>query len=859
MKLRSKDPVEHTHLPAAQRVKTVQLREGLAFIEASPRLLQQQAAADFLASSPRLTAQLQAVHPLAPLVEDPLQEKFDSLQRVEEEEELLQGRFATAQLANDEDEEVLQGKFRAVQRTEAEEEELLQGRFAQVSESREPIQRKVDPTTEVNGIPVNDDPALEHEADVMGARAAQFVPSASGASDAVRQEKQPNSTGLPDNLKDGIEHLSGMSMDGVKVHYNSDKPSQLHALAYTQGTDIHVGPGQEQHLPHETWHVVQQKQEGGKPTMHMKGKVNVKDDTGLEKKADTMGAKAVQFAHKRPGAFLQRKLQAIEYISPQPRKLRTIQNIGGTVQRVTVTATNGTTYVVMQTIPGTGIRIVRPNWKPLSDDRFLVDANNDLINLSLTVDTARQLLQILVSLQNEHVVNRDGLVRDVAKASGLGIPLNVTLDRLRLVRNNLHDVVFNRIQADHAQIAGMYPAGTLDPVFDHAFQSIEIPGSDPHKGGQVVVFINYLTMARAPLRVVYKPSDLAMDMLLYNDVNSVAATLAGGVANYTMITRHDAAAIDPRLAHYGYMKFVESAGPRNGADMVSVFQSLGSNLAVAYVFGLRDIHHENFILKTDSIQFIDMEAATGTFTSFDAMELLTFPNALRDKIAQGLVGTANNVVRGWGEMNDATLITAVRDGFTNTLHAMRPGGPNDAAIGNFVTRASQTVTRFVPFKTEALQGLAGLFHGRLAAPTPVTTASFNDQTLALATATAGAGATPAYLADLLTMLRAQTTKDALNQGDVPYWTRQGNKIFGEDGVQQVAALAHPRLDTQANIAAGANARRTPAHVGGPLHAPPTALDLLNLQFIPLLNNISGRILNQHQFLRLGQGHGAPNY
>ncbi|MEM7041075.1 MAG: DUF4157 domain-containing protein [Bacteroidota bacterium] len=32
------------------------------------------------------------------------------------------------------------------------------------------------------------------------------------------------------------------------------------AHAYDQGTDIHIGPGQEKHLPHEAWHVVQQKQ-----------------------------------------------------------------------------------------------------------------------------------------------------------------------------------------------------------------------------------------------------------------------------------------------------------------------------------------------------------------------------------------------------------------------------------------------------------------------------------------------------------------------------------------------------------------------------------------------------------------------
>ena len=29
------------------------------------------------------------------------------------------------------------------------------------------------------------------------------------------------------------------------------------ALAYAQGSDIHLAPGQEQHLPHEAWHVVQ--------------------------------------------------------------------------------------------------------------------------------------------------------------------------------------------------------------------------------------------------------------------------------------------------------------------------------------------------------------------------------------------------------------------------------------------------------------------------------------------------------------------------------------------------------------------------------------------------------------------------
>ena len=86
---------------------------------------------------------------------------------------------------------------------------------------------------------------------------------------------KPNHTGLPDNLKTGIESLSGMSMDNVRVHYNSAKPAQLNALAYAQGADIHVASGQEQHLPHEAWHVVQQAQGRVKPTMQMTGGVPV--------------------------------------------------------------------------------------------------------------------------------------------------------------------------------------------------------------------------------------------------------------------------------------------------------------------------------------------------------------------------------------------------------------------------------------------------------------------------------------------------------------------------------------------------------------------------------------------------------
>ena len=222
---------------------------------------------DMMANSPvqkkmHETSQLMANH-VAPIQraedEELLQGKFEAAQRVEDEE-LLQGKFETAQRV--EDEELLQGKFETVQRVE--EEELLQGKF-------NPLQRE----------------SIEEEGSLQG----KF---ASGSSTRLA-EKEPatfNNTGLPHQLKAGIESLSGMSMDHVKVHYNSNKPAQLNAHAYAQGNEIHLSTGQEQHLPHEAWHVVQQAQGRVKPTMQMKGSMLVNDDVALESEADVMGAKA---------------------------------------------------------------------------------------------------------------------------------------------------------------------------------------------------------------------------------------------------------------------------------------------------------------------------------------------------------------------------------------------------------------------------------------------------------------------------------------------------------------------------------------------------------------------------------------
>jgi hypothetical protein len=111
--------------------------------------------------------------------------------------------------------------------------------------------------------------------------------------------KKENSTGLPDALKTGIENLSGISMDDVRVHYNSTRPAEVRALALTQGTDIYLRPSEEKHLPHEAWHVVQQKLGMVKPTQQSNG-VPINDDQRLEREADVMGEKATRIGVVEP-------------------------------------------------------------------------------------------------------------------------------------------------------------------------------------------------------------------------------------------------------------------------------------------------------------------------------------------------------------------------------------------------------------------------------------------------------------------------------------------------------------------------------------------------------------------------------
>lgn len=139
-----------------------------------------------------------------------------------------------------------------------------------------------------------------------------------------------NKTGIPERTKAYFEDISGMSFDDVRVHYASAKPAGFGALAYTQGNDVYVGPGQERHLGHELAHVVQQKQGRVVPTGEIGG-VPANTDSALEQEADRIGSLAQKEGPTVPsqGGPVQGGRPVVQGKFPSNTIKESIRNAGG--------------------------------------------------------------------------------------------------------------------------------------------------------------------------------------------------------------------------------------------------------------------------------------------------------------------------------------------------------------------------------------------------------------------------------------------------------------------------------------------------------------------------------------------------
>jgi hypothetical protein len=150
-------------------------------------------------------------------------------------------------------------------------------------------------------------PGQSHRsATAAGAQANVASPTASAPeSEAAPSNAQVQASmaggGLPEDLRAGIENLSGVSMGDVQVFHGSSEPAEVGARAHAQGSDIHLAPGADDALPHEAWHVAQQRQGRVSPNAKV-GDNGMNADANLEAEAESMGAKAASLGAAAPAS-----------------------------------------------------------------------------------------------------------------------------------------------------------------------------------------------------------------------------------------------------------------------------------------------------------------------------------------------------------------------------------------------------------------------------------------------------------------------------------------------------------------------------------------------------------------------------
>ena len=214
---------------------------------------------------------------------------------------------------------------------------------------------------------------------------------------------------LPEALRNKLEEMSGISLSDVKVHENSDKPQQLGAHAFTQGNEIHLAPGQEEHLPHEGWHAVQQKQGRVLPTFQMKPNEALNDDHQLEKEADIMGQKAakeyfiseIQIKENPREVSNQHNDRVIQKKADKNnRKIRLYEPKSGAVAEVDAQNTQTIDLLLSEGYKNSSTKGEKENWVLKAGHRNI---NDDVVVLQKFLVSCRYLIMPISSSTNKRV------------------------------------------------------------------------------------------------------------------------------------------------------------------------------------------------------------------------------------------------------------------------------------------------------------------------------------------------------------------------------------------------------------------------------------------------------------------------
>jgi hypothetical protein len=378
------------------------------------------------------------------------------------------------------------------------------------------------------------------------------------------------------------------------VHYNSTKPADVGALAYTQGTNIHVAPGQERHLPHEAWHVVQQAQGRVKPTTQLKEGVPINDDAKLENEANVLGSEAA-------------------HVKGETNNSRPVHLFGSLVQHAdsemdTEVAQTSAFFTADSFETCTTVGIVQMTPRP-EDDR---------------VNYVKGKLQTILRKAARGNVDPDILATDEN--------INQLLKLLRINASKSDETererwdkwvkrVLNRISKGAVHLAKslkywktkIYP----DDPKRYNISNVELTGSDLHEKGLGVAIVTFKPNDEGLLggsdlsiiKVVIKPEDRALEKNLLGSEGTSLAQKINTICGLD-VNRQIQTIVMETHSNYGSMiQFIEGQQAKEFHGHENDTNAMSEAIVFAFLTGLSDINKENVIWYHGKPYLIDADNA----------------------------------------------------------------------------------------------------------------------------------------------------------------------------------------------------------------------------------------------------------
>ena len=194
------------------------------------------------------------------------------------------------------------------------------------------------------------------------------------------------------------------------------------------------------------------------------------------------------------------------------------------------------------------------------------------------------------------------------------------------------ETALTRIGRDQGAVHAEFFGGSAPLAGLH---DLHITDSDPHKGGNRVVILDF----GGDRQLVYKPRDVRIDQAI------AGSNLAGGGRSMLQLAGADALTYrfkpmqDPGSAsvqagQYGYVEHLSHGDHGdcvlNRAETQNYYLQLGRGVAGMMFAGAADLHHENIMASQKKPYFSDLEFALGQTTLRKVNDLLTAARASGD-------------------------------------------------------------------------------------------------------------------------------------------------------------------------------------------------------------------------------------